>query len=106
MSTKEIVYIGTMSGAYLQEVVGVYSTLEIAKAAIEKRKQEEEDNYHAFTVYAEHIDEGKVLGVWNYAPEHSGWDYPPEYPRGPRGSVSGRFQWTKTADYRDEAGLA
>ena len=50
------VYIAVRMGIYMQGIIGVYTTLDLAKEACLEAKRDEPDDYHDFYVYKHEVD--------------------------------------------------
>lgn len=56
-------WIVTRHGVYMQGVVGVYSTIDAARAGLREAKDKESDDYHDFRITETRLDypDGKTM---------------------------------------------
>jgi hypothetical protein len=57
------IFIATRHGAYMQGVVGVYTSEKLAEEGVERARSKEPDNYHFFDVEEAELDADALVGM-------------------------------------------
>ncbi len=66
-----MMYIVTRHGIYMQGVIGVYASQDLAESAVVRAKQLEPDTYHTFEIHEINPNRDVFIGVYG-----RGWNEP------------------------------